>query len=220
MRKNGIFLVTVLLVVFSFVIYFAATEQSEVDDTCLISEQAHDELSRHCQYSHHAERYLVSDDLFVSFEHSLSSGVHVAELIDLVQALALERQEASGLYEGYRLYENLRNHPHYRPSMRDLRFVLLCELSYLLEEARAIQDIARSITTEHRTVINLRGEPDYHNDTFAVGLLRDEYLELVDFISYFTSISREEMNIIVVGPLYMSPMLGNKLTSIQYFDTL
>jgi len=205
MRKEGIFLATVLLVVFGFVVYFVATEQSETDGTCLLSGQAHEELSELYEYSPRVESYLVSDDLFVSFEHSLSSGVHVAELLDLVQVLALERQEASGLSEGFRLYENLHYHPDYRPDMNDLRLALLDEVGRLFSEARTIQDTARSINTERRSVINLWGEPDYYNDTFTVGLLREEYLELVDFISHFTGISRVEMNVVVVGPLSQLP---------------
>ena len=163
-----------------------------------------------------AQMPFVEDDELVGvyqvttdFAEVLSIGCAVTELQEIASILLAERQmeEARVRSVDFRSYENLHLHPNYGDFIVDARFVLLLEISDLLLEAssirrngvRAIHQDGRRFFVEPYSVISSMGQPHSTRNTFTIAFTSEKYFGLIDFISEFTGIEKEMLEVEIGG---------------------
>jgi|GEM_PF-5421198 len=133
--------------------------------------------------------YLV-DSYYYVLENTVEPAGELAEFKELVSRLFAERQSINAL--GFALVEE--------PliPVNDARFTTLRELNDVMAEASEIQSRARgeSIPT---IFISLFSEPSEYRDTFFIAFTSEEYFELIDLILDYTGITREELEVAVMG---------------------
>jgi len=131
---------------------------------------------------------------------AMATDSRITQIQNTITELAEESRAAAGLRVDFSIYENLHLHPEYRDYMIDARSALLREFLQLALDAVIILDAAYVGQYDFPVVINMIGIPDgIINHKFSIGFASEDYFELIDFITKFTGIEREMMDIRVIG---------------------
>ena len=120
-----------------------------------------------------------------SVENSVKES-HLTEFMEIVSSLIIEKEAARALGVRRRLPNKLAN---------DVRFYDLSELSDIIQEARTIQRKMQGNEQLLPIVIIILGEPNNRHDKFRISFSSEIYFELIDFISEFTGITKDEIEV-------------------------
>ena len=160
----------------------------------------------------YGENYIVAaeDKLLTSLRSSSMSGKremlyknnHVPQLLEIAYSLA-QNQEIDNRVAILSSYDDT-IHNRFR------------ELKDLFIEAKVIQDSTRTIPNEIPIVISGYAEPCYINDVFLVGFVREEYLELMDFVIDFIGLPENMLKPMIWGVFSLDPIIGQDVDSNIY----
>jgi len=104
-----------------------------------------------------------------------------------------------------------------RANMADPRFVRLSELSHLFHEITLIQQARGAVceSADPFVIVGWGGAYSSLDGRFNITLLNKEYLDLLDFISEFTGIERDQMNV-EVGGIIQAGEARPSVTELEY----